>query len=76
MNEKFHDPIVAEVRKNREEWFAEFDYDPVKLREHLDAQRPKWEAAGLRFETEERRQARLARSRQRREAEARSIASI
>ena len=76
MNEKFYDPIVAEVRKNREEWFAEFDCDPIKLREYLDVQRPKWEAAGFHYETEEKRQARFAWNRQRREAEEREIASL
>jgi len=53
------DPIVAEVRRNREELFAEFDYDPVKLHEYLDSQRPLWEAAGFHYESEEERQARF-----------------
>ena len=76
MSEKFYDPIVAEVRKNREEWFAEFDCDPVKFHEYLEAQRPKWEAAGFRYETEEKRQARIAWNRQQREAEERKIANL
>jgi len=59
MNEKFVDPIVAEVRRNREEWFAEFDYDVDKLREHLDTLRSKWGNAGVRYETETERQARF-----------------
>ena len=70
------DPIVAEVRRNREELFAEFDCDPVKLREYLDSQRPIWEAAGVRYESEERRQARIEWNRRRREAEERRIASL
>ena len=70
------DPIVAEVRRNREELFAEFDCDTLKLREYLDSQRPIWEAAGVRYELEEKRQARLAWNRQRREAEKRRIACL
>ena len=76
MSEAFFDPIVAEVRKNREEMFAEFDYDIGKLISHLEAKRPEMEAAGFRFVTEEERQARLEWNRQRREAEERRIASL
>ena len=60
MNNEFYDPIVAEVRKNREEMLAEFGGDTKKLTEYLESKRPEMEAAGLRFETAEGRQARLA----------------
>ena len=76
MNEVFIDPIVAEVRKNREEWFAEFDYDVSKLHAYLESKRPEWEAAGAHYVTEEERQARLEWNRQRSEAEERRIASL
>ena len=76
MAEQFYDPIVAEVRKNREEIFASFDYDMEKYHQYLDSKRPEWEAAGFRFETEEKRQARLAWNRQQREAEERRVASL
>ena len=76
MNENVYDPIVAEVRKNREEWYAEFDCDAGKLREHLISQRPAMVAAGVRYVTEEERQARLAWRRQRQEADERKIASL
>jgi len=76
MSNKISDPIVAEVRKNREDLLAEFDGDTKKLTAYLESKRPEMEAAGLRFETEERRQARLARSRQRREEEHRRVASV
>jgi hypothetical protein len=76
MNERFYDPIVAEVRKNREELLAEFDGDIKKLTAYLESKRSEMEAAGLRFESEEKRQARLAWNRQRREAEDRSFANL
>jgi len=70
------DSIVAEVRRNREAMLAEFDGDTMRLTAYLEAQRPFWEAAGFRFETEENRQARIAQSKQRREEEARRIANF
>jgi hypothetical protein len=76
MNEKFYDPIVAEVRKNREELLAEFGGDTKKLTEYLAAKRPAREAAGVRYETADERQARLAWSRQQEEAENRRVASL
>ena len=76
MNEKFYDPIVAEVRKNREELLAEFGGDTQKLTAYLESKRPEREAAGFRYVTEDERQARLALNRQRREAEARRVANL
>jgi hypothetical protein len=60
MNIQFHDPIVAEVRKTREDLLAEFDGDMNKLHQYLAKQQPVWEAAGFRYVTEEERQTRLA----------------
>ena len=76
MNDEFYDPIVAEVRKNREELLAEFGGDTKKLREYFATQRPVWEAAGFHYETEEERQARLAWSRQQREELNRKLAAL
>jgi hypothetical protein len=55
-----NDPIVAEVRRNREALLAEFDGDIKKLDAHLEAKQSQREAAGFRYVTEEERQARLA----------------
>jgi hypothetical protein len=68
------DPIVAEVRRNREAILAEFGGDTKKLTAYLESKRPEMEAAGFRFVTEEERQARLAWKREQREAEKRRIA--
>ena len=76
MSENFYDPIVAEVRKNREEWFAEFDYDADKLMAYIESKRPEREAAGIRYETESERQARFEWNRQQQEAEDRRVASL
>jgi hypothetical protein len=76
MNDGFYDPIVAEVRKNREELLAEFDGNMKKFREDLAKQRPKWEAMGFRYETEEERQARMAWSKKEREELDRKIAAV
>jgi len=76
MNEKFHDPIVAEVRKNREEMLAGFNGNTKKLTEYIDLKRSEIEAAGLRYETPEERQNRLTRNRKRREMEERRVASM
>ncbi|MCL2164036.1 MAG: hypothetical protein FWH55_06505 [Oscillospiraceae bacterium] len=76
MNEKYYDPIVAEVRKNREDMLAEFGGNTKKLTAYLESKRPIREAAGCRYVTAEERQARLAWNRQRREAESRILASI
>ena len=75
MSERFYDPIVAEVRKNREEMLAEFGGDTKKLTAYLETKRPEMEAAGLRFETEAERQARFAWSQQQQETIERRIAS-
>ena len=45
------DPIVSEVRKNREELFAEFNFDSAKLRENIESQRRNWEGTGVRYVT-------------------------
>ena len=76
MNDNFYDPIIAEVRKNREAILAEFDGDMGKLQKSLAAERPKWEAMGFRYETEEERQARLAWRRQQDEELAQKIAAV
>ncbi|MCL1808094.1 MAG: hypothetical protein FWG31_10400 [Oscillospiraceae bacterium] len=76
MNEKYYDPIVAEVRRNREAMLAEFGGDTKKLTAYFESKRPEMEAAGFHFVTEEERQARIAWNRQRREAEDRRIASL
>ena len=75
MYENFYDPIVAEVRRNREEMLAEFGGDTKKLSAYLDSKRPKWEAMGFRYETEAEWQARFAWSDQQQEALNRRIAS-
>ena len=76
MNDKYYDPIVAEVRKNRENMLAEFYGDTTKLIAYLESKRPLREAAGCRYVTAEERQARLEWNRQRREADRRKIAGI
>ena len=76
MSDVFYDPIVAEVRRTREKILAEFGGDTKKLREHLTAQRPKLEAAGFHYETEEELQARLAWNRQQREELDRKLAAL
>jgi hypothetical protein len=76
MNSTFHDPIVAEVRKNREDLLAEFDGDIDKLRQNLDELRTGWKAAGFHYVTEEERHARLAWRKQQDEELARRIASL
>jgi hypothetical protein len=76
MNNEFYDPIVAEVRKNREEMLAEFGGDTKKLTEYLESKRPEMEAAGLRFETEEERQARLAWKKKQKEELSQKIAAL
>ena len=73
---KFYDPIVAEVRKNREELLAEFDGDIAKLDKHIATKRAMRKAAGVRYETEAERQTRLSWNRQRREIEERRIAAM
>ena len=70
------DPIVAEVRKNREEWFAEFDYDAIKFQEYMREQQTRNKDAGIRYISQEDRQARLAWKQQQREEENRRIASL
>jgi hypothetical protein len=60
MNNKFYDPIVAEVRKNREELLADFGGDINKLDEHIESKRIARKASGVRYETEAERQKRFA----------------
>ena len=65
MNEEYDDdPIVAEVRRNREELLADFGGDMEKLSAHIASERPELEAVGVRYVTEEKRQSLLARRRQ------------
>ena len=72
----YEDEIIAEVRKNREELLAEFDGDGRKLTEYLISQRPIMEAAGVRYETDEERQARFEWNRQQQLAEERRVSSL
>lgn len=76
MNDGFYDPIVAEVRKNREELLAEFDGDIIELHKHLAEQRAKWEALGFRYETQEERKTRLMWREQQEEELMRKIAKV
>ena len=64
MNKTFYDPIIAEVRKNREAMLAEFDGDTKKLTAYLDSKWSDWEAIGFRYETPEAREIRLEEKRQ------------
>ena len=43
---RWDDPIVADVRRNREALLADFDGDTHKLIQYLKEQAPKKEAAG------------------------------
>ena len=76
MNKKYYDPIVAEVRQNREDMLAEFDGDTKKLTAYLEAKRPARIAAGCRYVTAEERQARLEWNKQRKETISRKLASV
>ena len=71
-----YDPIVAEVRKNREELFAECNYDVATLHKRIGAKRAAREAAGFRYETKEEREVRIERNKQQREAEGRRISVV
>ena len=86
----WQDPVVTEVRKNREtiyeeyggdmrkyeEHLQELDYDVKKYLNYLESKRAEWEAAGIRYETKEEREARFAWNRQQRETEDRRLAAI
>ena len=76
MSDGFYDPIVAEVRRNREELLADFGGDIDKLNEYLESKQPEREAAGVRYVTEEERQARLAWRRQQQEEMDRQLAAL
>ena len=76
MNNDFFDPIVAEVRQNREELLQSFGGDIQKLDTHMKTQRAKWKAAGFDYESEADRQTRIARHREYQEAERKRIANI
>ena len=76
MANNFIDPIVAEVRKNREELLADFGGDMEKLDEHIERKRAARKSAGVHYETEEERQTRFAWSRQQEKAEERRIAAM
>ena len=75
MDNPLYDPIVAEVRKNREELFAECDYDVKKLYALIESKWPEMEAAGFRYETKEAREARIAWKRKQEEEERRMVAN-
>jgi hypothetical protein len=76
MNSNSCNPIIAEVRQNRKALLAGFGGDGEKLSEYLKSKRPEIEAAGLRYETAEERQARFA-WQEKQDAElARKIASV
>ena len=64
------DYIVAEVRKNREDWFAEFNYDAERFHRHIQEQQAINIAAGAKYVTPEEMQTRIEASRQRRASEA------
>ena len=76
MDERYDDPIVAEVRRNRAELLADFGGDMEKLSAYLKSKRPEREAAGVHYETEEEAQARMAWSRQRRERAAQRAVNL
>ena len=76
MNEKHYDPIVAQVRRYREDMLAEFGGDTKKLTAYLESKRSMREAAGGHYVTTEERQARLTWNRQQREVENQKLASI
>jgi predicted nucleic acid-binding protein len=71
-----YDPIIAEVHRNREELLADFGGDSKKLSAHLKSLRLEIEAAGLHYETEEKRQARIAWGKQQEEELARRIENV
>ncbi len=77
MNENsWEDPIVAEVRKNREELLAEFDGDMRKLNDRLIAERPAMEADGWRYADVADLENRKTRYRQQQDEEQRRIAAL
>jgi hypothetical protein len=73
---KYFDPIIAEVRKNREDLLAEFDGDTKKLTAYLNSRRSEMESAGLRFETPEERDSRLAWNKKRQEEKDLKVANL
>ena len=76
MSEKLFDPIVTEVRRNRENLLADFNGDIFLLDAHIEIKRNEREASGAHYVTEEERLIRLAWNRQRRETEERRIALL
>jgi len=76
MNKEPSDPIVAEVRKNREALLAEFGGDVEKLSAYLKSKRSERKAAGVRYVTEEERLLRLARRKERDEKLVRELEAI
>jgi hypothetical protein len=70
------DSVITEVRKNRSELMAEFDGDAMKLIEHLRSERPKLEASGWRYESEEEFEARKTWHRNQQEAEQQRMQAI
>lgn len=76
MNDVFYDPIVAEVRQNREKLLADFGGDMKKYQDNIAEQRSTWEAAGFHYETEEERQSRIAWREKQEEELARKVANL
>lgn len=76
MKSDFFDPIISDVRKNREELLQSFDGDVQELDKHLKTQRTKWEAAGFVYETEIDRQTRIDWHCKQQEAESKRIANL
>jgi hypothetical protein len=74
--ELWEDPIVAEVRRNREELLAEFGGDVRKLNDSLVAERSAMEAAGWQYAKAGALEARKAWHRQQREEEQRRMAAL
>jgi hypothetical protein len=76
MNNYEEDYIVSEVRKNRAELLSEFGGDTKKLIDYLISQRPKMEAAGWQYETENELAARKEWHRRQRDTEQRRMEAI
>jgi hypothetical protein len=55
----FYDPIVAEVRKTRQDLLEKYG-GTEGYNKHLDEMEPKWKAQGWHYETQEEFSARVA----------------
>jgi len=72
-NNDLHDPIIAEVRGNREELLQDFNGDIHKLDQHIKSQRSKWE---VKYESESEQQERIAWHKKQQEMELKRIANL